>query len=148
MKKITPNSLAFEWKKHVRSERNEEVILTTMHLGQLKHFISCAGDESIEVMQFALTHWYGFTLKVTSSVRVPYIPSTPEILFICQHCKVLMLFRSEMINLPTSLSLPSIFPTNLKHQGLPAKIEQKASLEQYKETLVLLAEAVKNNNNV
>lgn len=145
MKKITPNSLAFEWKKYARSERSEDAILTTMHLGQLKHFIACVGEESIEVMRFALTHWYGFTLKVTSSVRVPYIPPTPEILFLCQHCKILMLFRSETLSSSASPDLQFVVPG--KNQVIKGKSVYKPSLEEINATLTLIVEAANKNSN-
>lgn len=146
MKQITPNSLAFEWKKYVRSERNENVILTTMHLSQLKHFIACSGDESMELMQFALTQWYGFTLKVTSSVRVPYIPSTPEILFICQHCRILMMFRNETLNSSATPNLQFVLPG--KKQVITANSVYKPSIEDINATLALIAEAASKNSNV
>jgi hypothetical protein len=100
----------------------------------------------MELMHFALDNWYGFTRKVASTVDVPYSPSFPEITFMCQHCDLLMLFRDEKINLPTSPPLPSVHP--VKYHMPPDKIEHKASSEDIKATLAAIAAAVNGNINV
>jgi hypothetical protein len=131
LKKVTPNSLGFEWRKF-----EPDCILTVAHFGQLKYFIKSTGDQALTAMHFALENWSKFTLKVSQVVDLKYYPQYPDITFMSQHGAILLLCMTEK-NEPAPIAKnPAKYHSTVFPVTAP---EPKATLEQFNEAMKQLA---------
>lgn len=137
VKKATPTSLGFEWRKYVMSKYGVEVILTAAHLGQLKYFIKSTGDEALVAMYFALENWSKFTLKVGQVVNLTYYPQGPDITFMSQHSKMLLMCMTEKNDPSAPMAKnPAIYHSTALPDSVP---EPKSTPEQAQKTFDQLA---------
>ena len=140
-KKVTPTSLAFEWRKRVKSHEASNVYITTTHLGQLKHFIMSTGSQAQEAMYFAIDNWNKFYFKVLNLKDPKYRTWFPDITFMCSHSDILLLCINEKDSPSMQVTKQSY---SFNKPLLPEEpIEQKATKEDVQAALAQIAEILR-----
>lgn len=85
--KASPSSLALLWKKRVAllGEGGYVKDLTGKEVGQLKHLVKALGDQSNQVVDWALQNWPSFAWEVKSKKGLSSAPDTPVVGFLVQY---------------------------------------------------------------
>lgn len=143
--RVTPTSLAFQWRKHLELNWHSDDYITAIHLGQLKYFIQSTGNQASEAMNFAIKNWQKFSSKVLKVKNPTYTSWLPDITFMCSHGDILLLCMNGQDS-------PSVRVTNHSH-GVPkptspvSEFEPKATKADVIASLALIDEIVKKNKN-
>ena len=144
-RRVTPTSLAFEWRNRTESNKDSDECMTTTHLGQLKCFIRSTGSQAPEAMTFAIENWQKFSSKVLKVRSPTYTSWFPDITFMCSHGDILLLCMNEKDSPCVQITKHSNdFP---KPTSPVSEFEPKANIEDVKASLLKIAELTAKNQN-
>lgn len=82
------HGLSLLWKKHLGESEGYQKPLGGKELGQLKHVHKHLGDQSAEVLRWALENWQSFVISVAQDKGVKSPPMSPHVGFFCAHFEV------------------------------------------------------------
>jgi len=144
-RRVTPSSLAFQWRKNPKSNWHSDDYITTTHLGQLKHFIQSTGSQATEAMYFAIDNWSKFYPRVLEVKAPKYWTFYPDITFMCSHSDILLLCMNEKDS--PYVEVKKHFHGHPKPTFQVSPLEPKATLEDVQSSLKKLAEITALNQN-
>lgn len=124
--RLTANALAMVWKRRVHEVLGGFVKdLTGKELGQLKQFLQKVGEQSPDVLQYAISNWGKFVFEAKSAKGLSAGPEKPHIGFLLAHHDIAV----NLMNGPVQLIAEKVAPKAKVEDATPEVPAEKATLD-------------------